>query len=139
MLFIFLLWEVMKTEKLNEILKIVEDKVKMDLAWKSWMTIDINESFDWLIDEVEEAKEEFRDNKQVYLEDEICDIIWTILRISKLLDAQWVIDSDRIFDRVIKKYSQRVYWLQEWKKWDDIKKVQKIELLKEQTNLENNK
>lgn len=128
----------MKTEKLIEILKIVDDKVKMDLAGTSWMTIDILESFDWLIEEVDEAKDEYIDKKQVYLEDEICDIVWTILRISKLLDAQWVIDSNRIFDRIIKKYSGRVYWLQQWKTWDEVKKVQKIELLKEQTNLENN-
>lgn len=127
----------MEVEKLKVILKVVQDKVEMDLAGTSWMTTDVLESFDWLIEEIDEAKEEYKLNKQVYLEDELCDIVWTVLRITELLDKKWSIDKNRIFDRVIKKYTGRVYGLQEWKLWDDIKKEQKKELLEEQNNLEN--
>ncbi len=129
----------MKTEKLNEILKIVEHKVTMDLEWRSWSDSSVEAAFDWLLDEIEEAKEELVAKKKVYLEDELCDVVWTIFRIIEILDRDNSVDKSRIFDRVIKKYSQRVYWLEEWKKWNDIKKVQKVKLLEEQTNLENNK
>jgi NTP pyrophosphatase (non-canonical NTP hydrolase) len=127
----------MKTEKLNEILKIVEHKVTMDLEWRSWSDSSVETAFDWLLDEIEEAKEEIVAKKKVYLEDELCDVVWTILRIIEILDRDNSVDKSRIFDRVIKKYSERVYWLEEWKQWNDIKKVQKAELLEEQTNLEN--
>jgi NTP pyrophosphatase (non-canonical NTP hydrolase) len=127
----------MKTEKLNEILKIVEHKVTMDLEWRSWSNPSVESAFDWLIDEIEEAKEELVAKKKVYLEDELWDVVWTILRIIELLDRDDSVDKSRIFDRVIKKYSERVYGLDEWKKWNDIKKIQKAELLEEQTNLEN--
>ena len=127
----------MKTEKLNEILKIVEHKVTMDLEWRSWSDSSVEAAFDWLLDEIEEAKEEIVAKKKVYLEDELCDVVWTIFRIIELLDRDSSIDKSKVFDRVIKKYSERVYGLDEWKKWNDIKKVQKAELLEEQTNLEN--
>ena len=127
----------MKTEKLNEILKIVEHKVTMDLEGRSGSDATVESAFDWLIDEIEEAKEELVAKKKVYLEDELWDVVWTILRIIELLDRDESVDKSRIFDRVIKKYSERVYGLDEWKKWNDIKKVQKAELLEEQTNLEN--
>lgn len=127
----------MKTEKLNEILKIVEHKVTMDLEWRSGSDPSVESAFDWLIDEIEEAKEEYHADKKVYLEDELCDVVWTILRIIEILDRDNKIDKTRIFDRVIKKYSQRVYGLEEWKLWNDIKKVQKKELLEEQNKLDN--
>ena len=127
----------MKTEKLNEILKIVEHKVTMDLEWRSGSDPSVESAFDWLIDEIQEAKEEYDADKKVYLEDELCDVVWTILRIIEILDRNNKIDKTRIFDRVIKKYSQRVYGLEEWKLWNDIKKVQKKELLEEQNKLDN--
>jgi NTP pyrophosphatase (non-canonical NTP hydrolase) len=127
----------MKTEKLNEILKIVEHKVTMDLEWRSGSDPSVESAFNWLIDEIEEAKEELVAKKKVYLEDELWDVVWTILRIIELLDRDESVDKSRIFDRVIKKYSERVYGLDEWKKWNDIKKIQKTELLEEQTTLEN--
>jgi NTP pyrophosphatase (non-canonical NTP hydrolase) len=127
----------MKTEKLNEILKLVEYKVTMDSSGKSWITASVESAFDYLSAEIEEAKVEYKQKKQIYLEDELCDIIWSIFRTIEVMDRESSIDKTRIFDRVIKKYSERVYGLDEWKKWNDIKKVQKAELLEEQTNLEN--
>ena len=79
----------MKTEKLNEILKIVEHKVTMDLEWRSWSDSSVEAAFDWLLDEIEEAKEELVAKKKVYLEDELCDIVWTILRIIEILEKIW--------------------------------------------------
>jgi hypothetical protein len=35
------------------------------------MSPDTLEAFDWLIDEINEAKEEYNNKKQVYLEDEL--------------------------------------------------------------------
>jgi hypothetical protein len=61
----------MKTEKLNEILKIVEHKVTMDLEGRSGSDSSVESAFDWLIEEIEEAKEELVAKKKVYLEDEL--------------------------------------------------------------------
>ena len=127
----------MDIDKLKIMLKIVRDKVEMDLEGTSGMTTDVIESFDWLVEEIDEAKKEYTDKKQVYLEDELCDIVWTVCRIIELLSKQWSIDKNRIFDRVIKKYTERVYWLKNGRLWDDIKKDQKKKLLEEQNNLEN--
>lgn len=127
----------MKTEKLNEILKLVEHKVTMDANGISWITPSVMSALDWLIDEIDEAKEEYIEKKQVYLEDELCDVIWSIFRMIEIMDRENSVDKTRIFDRVIKKYSERINWLENWKQWNDIKKVQKAELLEEQTNLEN--
>ena len=114
----------MDIDKLKIMLKIVRDKVEMDLEGTSGMTTDVIESFDWLVEEIDEAKKEYTDKKQVYLEDELCDIVWTVCRIIELLSKQWSIDKNRIFDRVIKKYTERVYWLKNGRLWDDIKKDQ---------------
>ena len=48
----------MKTEKLNEILKLVEYKVTMDSSGKSWITASVESAFDYLSAEIEEAKVE---------------------------------------------------------------------------------
>lgn len=127
----------MKTEKLNEILKLVEHKVTMDTNGTSWITPSVMSALDWLIDEIDEVKEEYIEKKQVYLEDELCDVIWSIFRMIEIMDRENSVDKTRIFDRVIKKYSERIKWLENWKQWNDIKKIQKAELLEEQTNLEN--
>lgn len=127
----------MKTEKLNDMLKVIDHKVTMDLEWK-WMSPDTTEAFEWLIDEVEEAIIEYKNKKTVYLEDELWDVVWSIFRVIELIDREWLIKKERIFDRAIKKFSERTYGLEEWKAWDDIKRVQKKELLDEQNKLENN-
>ena len=126
----------MEIEKLKKILEIVEKKVSMDLEWKG-MDPDAFLAFDWLIWEVEEAKIEYTVKKKVYLEDELCDIIWSAFRIIEVLDREKSIDKYRIFERVIKKYSERVYWLDEWKTWHEIKEKQKKELKEEQEKVEN--
>jgi hypothetical protein len=72
----------------------------------------------------------------VYLEDELWDIIWSAFRVIELIDREWIVKKERIYDRVIKKYTERVYGLEAWKAWADIKKGQKKELLEEQTALE---
>jgi hypothetical protein len=73
----------------------------------------------------------------VFLEDELWDILWTILRIIELSDQEKVINKDKILHRIEKKFSQRTYGLRDWLKWNDIKKEQKIELKKEQDLLDN--
>lgn len=129
----------MDISNFEKILKIAQDKIDYDTSWKSWMDPDVLLAFDWLIDEAQEAKEEYINKKQVYLEDELCDIYWTIIRITELLSQENAIDKNRIFQRIEKKYSGRVYWLQEWKTWNEIKQTQKAELLEEQTDLDTKK
>lgn len=125
----------MKGKKFEEMFEIIKHKVTMDLEGR-WMSPDTLEAFDWLIDEVSEAKDEYNAKKTVYLEDELWDVIWSVFRVIELIDREWIVKKERIYDRVIKKYTERVYGLEAWKAWDDIKKVQKKELLEEQTALE---
>lgn len=125
----------MKGKKFEEMFEIIKHKVTMDLEGR-WMSPDTMEAFDWLIDEVSEAKDEYNAKKTVYLEDELWDVIWSAFRVIELAHREWIVKKERIYDRVIKKYTERVYGLEDWKAWDDIKKWQKKELLEEQTALE---
>jgi hypothetical protein len=91
------------------------------------------------IDEIYESVDEYRNKNKVFLESEIWDIFWCILRLVELLDREWAIEKDKIFDRIITKYSQRVEGLQVWTDWEQIKKSQKIELIDEQEKVNNYK
>lgn len=94
--------------------------------------------FKWLQDEILEVKEEIENNRQVYLEDELWDMFWDYCCILKSLEKEWKIDSSKVFERCYKKMSQRVEGRLKWEKWDDIKIIQKQELLQEH-NLQTNK
>lgn len=126
----------MDFQKINDVYKIILDKCELDKSWR-WMSPDTLEAFDWLIDEINEAKEEYNNKKQVYLEDELWDVLWTVLRMIELIHQEWFIDKNRILERIEKKFSKRTYGLRDWLKWADIKKEQKIELKKEQDLLDN--
>lgn len=126
----------MDLKKIDNIYKIILDKVELDNKWVG-LTPDVLKAFEWLSDEINEAKVEYLNKKQVYLEDELWDIIWCTLRLIELLDQKWHINKNNILNRLEKKYSQRTYWIKEWLCWDDIKNKQKVELKNEQELLDN--
>ena len=128
----------MKIDQLQEIINLVWEKVNLDEQWK-WIDPSVLDAFDMTIDEIYESVDEYRNKNKVFLESEIWDIFWCVLRLVELLDREWAIEKDKIFDRIITKYSQRVEGLQVWTDWEQIKKSQKIKLIDEQEKVNNYK
>lgn len=128
----------MKIDQLQKIINLVWEKVNLDEQWK-WIDPSVLDAFDMTIDEIYESVDEYRNKNKVFLESEIWDIFWCVLRLVELLDREWAIEKDKIFDRIITKYSQRVEGLQVWTDWEQIKKSQKIELINEQEKVNNYK
>lgn len=128
----------MKIDQLQKIINLVWEKVNLDEQWK-WIDPSVLDAFDMTIDEIYESVDEYRNKNKVFLESEIWDIFWCVLRLVELLDREWAIEKDKIFDRIITKYSQRVEGLQVWTDWEQIKKSQKIELIDEQEKVNNYK
>lgn len=128
----------MKIDQLQKIINLVWEKVNLDEQWK-WIDPSVLDAFDMTIDEIYESVDEYRNKNKVFLESEIWDIFWCVLRLVELLDREWAIEKDKIFDRIITKYSQRVEGLQVWTDWEQIKKSQKIKLIDEQEKVNNYK
>ena len=81
--------------------------------------------------EIEEVKAEIKDNNSVYLEDELWDILWDYLNIVYLLEKQGYIDVENIIERCEKKFWERIIWAEKNIPWNEIKKLQKKQLLSE--------
>lgn len=128
----------MKIDQLQKIINLIWEKVNLDEQWK-WIDPSVLDAFDMTIDEIYESVDEYRNKNKVFLESEIWDIFWCVLRLVELLDREWAIEKDKIFDRIITKYSQRVEGLQVWTDWEQIKKSQKIKLIDEQEKVNNYK
>lgn len=125
-------------EKLN---KLSEKRIKYFLStknnnWYKWSITYLKE----LIKEIEEAKQELNTNN-VYLEDELGDILWDYLCLLNSLKFENKITSiEKVLERAYKKFSQRIdenTWKDRWS-WEKIKKKQKEILDKEIKNLNNN-
>ena len=86
-----------------------------------------------LEEEIQEAKNEL-DTNQVYLEDELWDVLWDYLCLLNSLEKEGKISSvEKVLERAYTKYSGRINtetWENNWK-WEEIKEKQK-KLLKEE-------
>lgn len=110
-------------KKLNEIAKV---KVNKDLkgTWSEGSITYLNGMYD----ELEEVTEELNSGRQCYLEDELGDVIWDYLCMIQHLELEKKVLVSKVFDRVVKKYSERVITLEEGETWGDVKARQKIKL-----------
>ena len=86
---------------------------------------------DALVEEVTEVKEEIALGRQAFLEDELGDLLWNFVCLIEHLEVDKKIDKDRVFQRSVKKYSERVAERAPNETWDDVKARQKLELQKE--------
>ncbi|MGR5364252.1 MazG nucleotide pyrophosphohydrolase domain-containing protein [Vibrio mediterranei] len=84
-----------------------------------------------LAEEILEVKEEIRANRRCYLEDELGDLLWNIACTLEHLTLSGQIDKNRVFERSIKKYTERVTKRGERETWESVKEKQKIELERE--------
>lgn len=124
---------------LEKILKEVQKKHKVNLEqidgspekeyYKNYVYSKIY--FQWIIDEVEEALEQNRENNSVYLEDELSDILWDFLNLIYFLEKEEKINLESVFKRCLQKYSQRTAGLKKGVSWDNIKTIQKQQLIQE--------
>ena len=91
--------------------------------------------FKQIVSEVEESKAEYRDNNQVYLEDELGDIFHALMMLYSSCAAEGKISSvENVFKRCCKKFSERHQG-----DWGEVKKKQKIALQEEHQKLYENK
>ena len=85
-----------------------------------------------MIDEIEEVKEELKENNHVYLEDELWDIFWDYMCFLESLEQEWKINKSRVFDRCYAKFSGRLNPDGSNNgEWSTVKKIQKEKLKEE--------
>jgi NTP pyrophosphatase (non-canonical NTP hydrolase) len=118
---------------MEKIRKLAEARVKFLVSvgnsWYKWSSSYLER----LRKEVEETKEQYKDNNSVYLEDELGDIFWDFFCLSYSLQNEWKITSiEKVLERCYKKFSGRTWndWNTIWD-WEIIKAKQKEELKKE--------
>ncbi len=129
----------MQQDILDQLFAIVKDKYEVNLTqcknqpeseyFQKYTTGEFY--FDLIEDEVSEAKKELKKDNSVYLEDELSDILWNYLSLLYCLGEEWYISKEQVFERCLKKFSERTEWIQAWVLWNKIKEKQKQELLDE--------
>jgi NTP pyrophosphatase (non-canonical NTP hydrolase) len=64
----------------------------------------------WLPEEIAEVQQEVRPDNQIYLENELSDVLRDYLNILYTLEQEWLISSYvNVFDTAYKKYEERVH------------------------------
>ena len=100
-----------------------------EMTWYKWSKT-YWENLKW---EIQEAEAEINTH-QVYLEDELWDVLWDYLCLLNSLKSEWKITSvERVMDRALTKFSWRINkdtWDYNWD-WQEIKKVQKEKIEEE--------
>lgn len=88
--------------------------------------------FEGLSNEIEEIKVELKKDNHVYLEDELGDILWDYMNMLHHLEQEWLISSvEHVFERSIKKYTERVDGQISRRSRKEIKAEQKLALQEE--------
>lgn len=125
-------------KELPDILKLAEIRMKHLQAggWHGFYKW--SETFiDGLIDEIEEVKVEFKEEKRVFLEDELWDVFWDYICLVLSLDLEWKISKEKVFERCWTKFSERlnVEDGSDNGDWQKVKKKQKERLIGESLSL----
>lgn len=114
---------------LGELQKIAALKSQRDLKG-SWFK-GSSTYLDALVEEISEVKEELVSGRQCFLEDELGDLLWDFVCLIEHLELEGKVDKERVFQRSVDKYSERVTNRSPGETWDDVKLRQKLELKKE--------
>ncbi|MBE3766181.1 nucleotide pyrophosphohydrolase [Vibrio parahaemolyticus] len=117
---------------LGELQKIAALKSQRDLEG-TWFK-GSSTYLDALVEEVAEVKEELKSGRQCFLEDELGDLLWDFVCLIEHLELEGKVDKERVFQRSVNKYSERVTERSPSETWDDVKLRQKLELKKECDN-----
>lgn len=121
--------------KINLLNKLSEKRIKYfllkwdEMTWYKWSKTYFKE----IRNEIQEAENELNTH-QVYLEDELWDVLWDYLCLLNSLKQEWKITSvNKVIERAYKKFSWRIN-IETWDYngiWKEIKKQQKQELKNE--------
>ena len=76
------------------------------------------EFFEWMLEEIDEWKEEYAKWDFEELESEMWDVIWDFFLLVNKLEDEWKINKERIFEKMYNKISSRKSFLLEWRKVD---------------------
>ena len=123
-------------EKIKQILMLAKRKAEIDKT-RNWSR-GSETFFEEIKKEIEEAEIEAKNQKQIFLEDELGDIFWDYMNLLVNLENEKKINFEKVFERSTKKYAQRINAIEDNISWDKIKKIQKEELKKEQAQLDQN-
>jgi NTP pyrophosphatase (non-canonical NTP hydrolase) len=89
----------------------------------------------WMREEIDEMEEELKEDNSVHLEDELGDILWDYLSFINVLEKRnYISSAEKVFERIHKKYGERldaVYGQKTEDAWHEVKKKQKEELHQE--------
>ncbi|MGE4443548.1 MAG: MazG nucleotide pyrophosphohydrolase domain-containing protein [Candidatus Altimarinota bacterium] len=120
----------MKKVDLENLFSIIEEKYFIDNGGENKK--DISVYWKDLEGEIEEVKEELKQNNSVYLEDELGDIFRCYINLLKKLEKEGYIESlENVFSHADKKFSQRINGRKNGISWQTTKEIQKQELKKE--------
>lgn len=93
----------------------------------------IKDTLKGIIEEVEEVEDEVRENNEVYLTDELSDIVWDYARLLAVLEREKLItNAEGVFEHGFKKYTERLPAMLVGGDglWNETKQKQKLELKK---------
>ena len=123
-------------ENLKQLIETVKIKEKID-SLNDWNNGNGSKTyFNEMKLEIDEALIEYKADKQVYLEDELGDVLWDYLNLLENLQKEKKIESiEKIFQRANKKYSERINGIQNNISWNEVKNKQKQELKLEQDKI----
>ena len=111
------------------LLELQERKIKDEE--RRWIHFDFDALIKWIEWELKEVREEIKRDNKVYLEDELWDILWTIMRLMYSLQREWYVEIDNVLKKCEKKFSERIEAVESDISWDTIKKKQKDDLKQE--------
>jgi NTP pyrophosphatase (non-canonical NTP hydrolase) len=127
-------------QEIKELIELSNLKDTIDIKRGEEKYFDIEWLIGELLSEVDEVKEEIKENNTPLLEDELGDILWSWLILIQKLKAKGLVTShENIIKRALKKYQQRITPLKGNKEdceiWKRVKEKQKLELKKELDNM----
>lgn len=114
---------------LKSLLKIVGRKNAIDQQ-NEWY----NGSETYLLEigkELEEVKAEIDSGRQPHLEEELGDVLWDYLNLLTSLEKEGKIDLEKVFERAVTKYGERIDGIENGRTWAEIKAIQKERLAQE--------
>jgi NTP pyrophosphatase (non-canonical NTP hydrolase) len=112
--------------RLQKLLEIASLKLQRDKTG-TWSNGSVT-YFEAIYDELEEVKAEIKDGRECYLEDELGDVLWDFICMLKHLEDERKINLENVFERSVKKYSERISGIGAGESWDEIKEIQRHEL-----------
>jgi NTP pyrophosphatase (non-canonical NTP hydrolase) len=134
----------MKTDIILQSIKKLLEIGKPFFKRDSWLgSDDISDIyFDGIFDEVQEARDEFKKDNVVKLEDELGDIFWNYIMLLQTLERKGYIRSiENVFTHAEEKFIERLGFIYLDKKvnssvyWDTVKKKQKKRIEEEHAEL----